>query len=291
MGVLYLVATPIGNLQDITPRALDTLRRSSLIAAEDTRTARQLLAHFDIHTPVTSYFEHSKPLQVHKVLDALETGDVAVISEAGMPGINDPGEELVRRALERGHRVVPIPGPSAILAALVASGLAGPFYFLGFLPREPRRRRNLLREVASDPDTLIAFEAPHRLIESLADIAEIMGNRQMCIAREVTKRFEEFSRGTVQELRAQFENRELRGEFTLVIAGASKLDRDRTLLQEGEWNDARVVHEATSLLQSGIPRTEVVKRIATKSGRARREIYRMLLGVSGGKSPNGANDE
>lgn len=222
MTTLYLVGTPIGNLEDISPRALAVLGSVALIAAEDTRTARQLLNHFGIRTPVTSFFEHSPRSKLERILRTLATGDVAVISEAGMPGINDPGYELAQAAIARGYRVSPIPGPSALLAALVASGLpAHAFYHLGFLPRSPRARRKLLREVASEPFTLIAFETPHRLRDALRDMEEILGARPMCAARELTKVFEEFVRGTVTEVRAHFEAHEPRGEFTLVIAGAS----------------------------------------------------------------------
>ena len=276
MSTLYLVATPIGNLQDISPRALATLRGVSLIAAEDTRTAKQLLNHFEIHTPVTSFFEHSKQNKITHLLDVLENSDVAVISEAGMPGINDPGEALVRAALDRGHRISPIPGPSAVLAALVASGLsANAFLYVGFLPREPQARRKFLRELANERDTIIAFETPHRLRAALKDMETIFGvTRQICVAREVTKLFEEFQRGTIVQVRAHFEANEPRGEFTLVIAGASNIERETSNV---EWDDARVKQEMRVLLKKGVPRTEAVKRIARASGRERRAVYDMLL--------------
>lgn len=285
MSTLFLVATPIGNLEDISPRALDTLRGVSCIAAEDTRTAKQLLNHFDIQTPVTSFFEHSKSNKLNQILDTLDTNDVAVISEAGMPGINDPGYELVRRAIARGHRVSPVPGASAVLTALVASGMdAGAFYYVGFLPREPQARRKLLRELAHERDTIVAFETPHRLRDALADMEAILGAaRRICVARELTKKFEEFQRGTIAQVRAHFVQAAPRGEFTLVIAGRtmdeafvssrSLANERRRGTLEPEWDNARVVKEIGALLKQGVPRTEAVKRVAKASGRERHEIY------------------
>lgn len=273
---LFLVSTPIGNLQDISPRALETLRAVSLIAAEDTRTAKQLLNHFEIHTPVTSFFEHSKQNKINHLLDALEKNDVAVISEAGTPGINDPGFELVREAIARGHRVSPIPGASAVLTALVASGIsANAFYYVGFLPREPQGRRKFLRELANERETIVAFETPHRLRDALKDLENIFGaERKICVARELTKKFEEFRRGTIGQMREHFEKNELRGEFTLVIEGASNVKRE---MSNVEWNDARVIRETRALLKKGVPRTEAVKRIAKASGRERRAVYELTL--------------
>jgi len=274
---LFLIATPIGNLEDISPRALDTLRGVSLIAAEDTRTAKQLLAHFEIHTPVTSFFEHSRAAKLERILETLEEGDVAVISEAGMPGINDPGYELVRAAIARGIRVSPIPGPSAVLTALVASGIsASAFYYVGFLPREPQARRKFLRELVDERETIVAFETPHRLRDALADLENIFGAaRQICVARELTKKFEEFQHSTIREVRAHFEHHAPRGELTLVIERASYVKRE-TSMTDDEWDDARVNSEFSMLVAQGIPRTEAVKRIAKQSGRARREIYMLL---------------
>lgn len=278
MSTLFLVATPIGNLEDISPRALDTLRGVSCIAAEDTRTAKQLLNHFAIQTPVTSFFEHSKSNKLKQLLDTLETKDVAVISEAGMPGINDPGYALVREAIARGHRVSPIPGASAVLTALVASGMdAGAFYYVGFLPREPQARRKLLRELVNERDTVVAFETPHRLRDALADMEAILGAaRQLCVARELTKKFEEFQRGTIAQVRAHFLQTEPRGEFTVVLAGNKQRD---TKAGDSEWNDERIVREIRTLSEQGFSRTEAVKRVAKSSGRKRNEIYDLALGA------------
>jgi 16S rRNA (cytidine1402-2'-O)-methyltransferase len=306
MGILYLVATPIGNLEDMTLRALRVLKEVSLIAAEDTRTARHLLAHFGITTPVTSYFEHNKIQKLQAILGALELGDVAVISEAGMPGLSDPGYELVRAALEHDVRVVPIPGPSALTAALVASGLpTDQFVYLGFLPRQKSARRKLLELVADEPRTLVAYEAPHRIRQALDDIADTLGNRAISIARELTKLYEEFFRGTVEEARERFRAREPRGEFTLVIAGknteytpalaggpsggplgsARGIQNTEGRTQntgkgaqsaEGQmWDDARVVRAVQELIATGMARTEAVKRVARASGRDRRQVYQL----------------
>ncbi|MCX7839224.1 MAG: 16S rRNA (cytidine(1402)-2'-O)-methyltransferase [Anaerolineae bacterium] len=299
MGTLYLVATPIGNLEDITLRALRVLKGVSLIVAEDTRTARKLLTHYGITTPVTSYFEHNKLTKLDTILRALEQGDVAVISEAGTPGLSDPGYELVRAALARGYRIVPIPGANAVITALVASGLpTDQFVYVGFLPRQRRARRRLLQSLANEPRTLIAYEAPHRVQQTLDDIAEILGNRTLCIARELTKMYEEFFRGTVDAAREHFRAHTPRGEFTLVIAGTE--DRRRKTEDEGrrtedeEWDDARVQAAVRELMTAGIARTEAVKQVARRAGRARREVYRLTQ--DGGRrlalsESEGTNDE
>jgi 16S rRNA (cytidine1402-2'-O)-methyltransferase len=278
MGTLYLVATPIGNLEDITLRALRVLKEATLIAAEDTRTARRLLAHFHLTTPVTSYFEHNKLAKIDSILGALERGDVAVISEAGMPGLSDPGYELVRAALEHGVRVVPIPGASALTVALVASGLpTDQFVYLGFLPRQKSARRKLLQSVADESRTLVAYEAPHRLRAGLDDIAEILGDRAVCVARELTKVYEEFLRGSVDAAREHFSKITPRGEFTLVIAGKTAEDARRTPAEGAAWDDARVREAVRDLIAAGMPRTDAVKRVARESGRDRREVYQLAI--------------
>lgn len=275
MGTLYLVATPIGNLEDLTLRAARVLKEVSLIAAEDTRTARKLLSHLDIHTPVTSYFEHNERAKLETVLAALERGDVAVISEAGMPGLSDPGAELVGAAIARGVRVVPIPGASAVISALVASGLpTAQFVYLGFLPREKRARRAMLESVARETRTLVAFESPHRLRDALADAEKILGDRALCAARELTKLHEEFLRGRISEIRAHFDSFEPRGEFTLVIAGAEKSVPPPA---RQVWSDAQVKKRVNALIAQGMPRTAAAKRVAREAGRARREVYEIAL--------------
>ena len=283
MGTLYLVATPIGNLEDITLRALRVLKEVTLVAAEDTRTARNLLTHFQISKPITSYYEHNKLDKLGAILDALAAGDVAVISEAGMPGLSDPGYELVRAALDQNIRVVPIPGPSALTTALVASGLpTDQFVYLGFLPRQKSARRKLLQSVAEEPRSLVAYEAPHRVRDALDDIAETLGDRSMCAARELTKMYEEFFRGTVSAAREHFAEHEPRGEFTLVIEGRDPKGL-RLLQSRGNpsglvWDDARVLEAVRDLIASGLSRTDAVKRVARSSGRDRHAVYQLAIG-------------
>jgi 16S rRNA (cytidine1402-2'-O)-methyltransferase len=279
VGTLYIVATPIGNLEDVTLRALRVLRQASLIAAEDTRTTRKLLAHYDIHTPLTSYFEHNKLTRLDQVLAALEAGDVALVSEAGMPGLSDPGYELVRAAVTAGIPVVPVPGPSAITTALAVSGLpTDRFLSLGFLPRKPGERRALLTTVARLPYTLVAFEAPHRLLDSLADVEAVLGDRPMAIARELTKVFEEVWRGTVSGARAYFAAAGPRGEFTLVIGGGPPPSTGgRRGVETGEttWDEARVRAALAERRTAGESGKAAVKAVAELSGWPKRAVYRL----------------
>ena len=275
MGTLYLIGTPIGNLEDITLRALRILKEVSLVAAEDTRRARILTQRYEIETPVTSYFEGNKLTKLEKVLEALDTGDVALISEAGMPGLSDPGYELIRAAIERGHPLVPVPGPSAPVTALVVSGLpSDSFLYLGFLPRRQNERRRMLAEVANERCTLITFEAPHRLRQSLADFETVLGgDRPLAVCRELTKLHEEVWRGTVAEARAHYDQVEPRGEFTLVIGGAPE-ERER-------WDEGRVRAALDELLAQGVRRSTAARRVAAASGWERREVYRLGLEGAG----------
>lgn len=221
MPVLYVIATPIGNLEDISLRALRLLREVNLIAAEDTRTTRRLLNTYNIKTPLTSYHEHSKRAKLDYLLDYLEKEDLALVSEAGMPGLSDPGYELIVAAIERGISVVPIPGASAVITALVVSGLpTDQFLYVGFLPRRKGQRQRLLSSIVDEPRTIVAFETPHRLREALSDIEEILGNRRLSVCRELTKVHEEIFRGRVSQAREHFV--EPRGEFSLVIEGKTR---------------------------------------------------------------------
>jgi 16S rRNA (cytidine1402-2'-O)-methyltransferase len=221
MPVLYVIATPIGNLEDISLRALRLLREVKLIAAEDTRTTRRLLNAHNIKTPLISYHEHSKRAKLDYLLDYLEKEDLALVSEAGMPGLSDPGYELILAAIEHGISVVPIPGASAVTTALVVSGLpTDQFVYLGFLPRRKGQRQRLLSSIVDEPRTIVAFETPHRLRETLSDIEEILGDRRLSVCRELTKVHEEIFRGRVSEAREHFT--EPRGEFSLVIEGKTR---------------------------------------------------------------------
>src|SRR3990172_1225050 len=237
MGTLYLVATPIGNLEDLSPRAIRIMREAHLIAAEDTRHTGKLLKHFDIPTPLTSYFEHNKLNKLGLILDTLSKGDVALVSDAGTPAINDPGYELVKAALASGFDVRPVPGPSAPIAALTVSGLpTDSFLFLGYLPHKANDRRKSLGQVADLPYTLIFLESPHRILKALQDILSSLGDRRISVAREMTKMFEQYWRGAVSGALEYFKSQPARGEFVLVIAGQT--DKDRGRWADGEMQTA-----------------------------------------------------
>jgi 16S rRNA (cytidine1402-2'-O)-methyltransferase len=224
MGTLYVVGTPIGNLEDVSARALRVLGHVGLIAAENPQRTQRLLARYDIQTPMMRYtdaYDRKKRRRMQAVLSALEEGDVALVSEAGMPGLVDPGYELITAAIERGVPIVPVPGPTALAAALSVAGIpAERFVFVGFLPRTASARRDLLSSMVENPFALVAYESPHRLLDALADIERLFGDRQIAAACELTKLYEEVRRGTAAELLAHFQEHKPRGEFTLVIAGS-----------------------------------------------------------------------
>ena len=268
MPVLYVVATPIGNLEDISLRALRTLGEVTLIAAEDTRKTRRLLDRHEIRTPLTSFHEHSRSTKLSHILERLEEGDVALVSEAGMPGISDPGYELVTAAIRQGVTVVPIPGPSVVTAALAVSGLPTErFTCLGFLPSRASARRRVLESIANDPATVVVFEAPHRLAASLSDVVAVLGDRRIAVCRELTKLHEEVFRGTVSEAAAHFV--EPRGEFCLVIEG--KRERDRPQITED------IEQQLREMRLAGMPAREAVASVAGETGLSRRELYRAWL--------------
>jgi len=223
-GTLYIVATPIGNLGDFSQRAVEILKTASVIASEDTRIARKLLGKFGIQTALISFFEHNEEKRVPELLAQLGAGEsVALISDAGTPLISDPGYRLVREAAARDIRIVPVPGPSAVMAALSVSGLpTDRFTFAGFLPRKASKRRKELQQLAELAHTLVIFESPYRLLKALQDVVEIMGDRQIVVCRELTKKFEEILRGTPAELLKNLSGRTIKGEITLVVAGKMK---------------------------------------------------------------------
>ncbi|MBI2165767.1 MAG: 16S rRNA (cytidine(1402)-2'-O)-methyltransferase [Chloroflexi bacterium] len=274
MPTLFLVATPIGNLADITLRALDTLRGVSLIAAEDTRTARKLLSRYDIHTPLVSYHDRNKAQRIPYLLKELEERDVALVSEAGTPAISDPGYELLLAALKNGVSVVPIPGPSIVLTALSVSGLpTDQFTYLGFLPRRAAARRRLLASLAHSSRTLVAFEAPHRIQETLQDLLATLGDRPIAVCRELTKLHEEVFRGTVSQALAHFQ--QPRGEFTLVIEGArQEAEASQSLSQP--LRDA-AAQELALLRAQGLRAKEAVPIVASSTGLPRRQVYQLWL--------------
>ena len=269
MSVLYLVATPIGNLSDMSPRAVQTLQNVQLIAAEDTRHTRKLLSHFEIHNRLVSYHEHNQEAAIAPILEALESGDVALVSDAGTPGINDPGYRLVREAVAHGHTVSPIPGPSAPVAALAASGLpTDTFLYLGYLPRKKGERRALLEANAEQPHTLIFLETPHRLVGALQDLVDIFGDREAVVARELTKMHEEFVRGPLPDVLAHFHAQAPRGEITLLLEGFKG--------ETGLWTDAKLASEIRRGLANGEAASALAKRLSAVSGWSRREIYTLI---------------
>jgi len=270
MGILYLVATPIGNLEDMSPRAVRILRESVLIAAEDTRHSGLLLKHFEINSPLTSYFEHNKISKLDRVLEALATGDVALISDAGTPAINDPGYELVQAALASGFDVRPVPGPSSPIAALAVSGLpTDSFLYLGYLPHKSSDRRKSLIQVSNHTYTLIFLESPHRIVDSLADILSVLGDRRICVAREMTKFYEEFWRGPVSGALEYFQSKEPRGEFTLVIEG--KMKEEKVV-----WAEEDLLESIKKELEAGKSAKEISTELAEQSGWNKKEIYALV---------------
>ena len=269
MSTLFLVATPIGNLEDISARALRVLREVNLIAAEDTRHTGRLLQHYGIQTPCISYHEHNKLTRVERVLAALDTGDVALVSDAGTPALNDPGYELVQAVLVSGHNISPVPGACAPVAALVASGLpTDTFLYLGYLPRRQVERLRLLQGVASLPYTLIFLETPHRLLEALSDLAAQLGDRPIAVARELTKLHEEIFRGTLSQAQAHFTTQPPRGEFTLVVTGCTAAPE--------RWSEERL-RNALQQNQGGSDKpTALARRLAAESGWSKSEVYELL---------------
>jgi len=268
MPILYVVATPIGNLDDISLRALRTLREVKLIAAEDTRKTKRLLITYDIKTPVTSYHERNKWTKLGYILNRLEGEDVALVANAGMPGISDPGYELIVAANQQGISVVPIPGPSVVITALVISGLpTDRFSYIGFLPHKVNGRRRLLESVADEQGTIVALESPHRLIVALNDILLILGDRRLAVCRELTKIYEEVFRGTISQAIEHFT--EPRGEFTLVIEG--KREKDKPQLTED------IEGQLHSLRLSGVAAKEAIAKVAGETGLSKKELYRAWL--------------
>jgi 16S rRNA (cytidine1402-2'-O)-methyltransferase len=266
-GTLYIVPTPIGNLEDMTLRGLRILREVKLIAAEDTRTSRVLLDHYEITTPMTSYHEHNKLRKLDAIFDALAGGDVALISDAGTPGISDPGYELVREAIARGIRVEPLPGPNAVMPALVGSGLpTDGFIYLGFLPR--KKLVEYFASLRDEPRTLVAYESPNRLAAALEALVEAMGeDRQVSVARELSKKFEEFVRGPAGDVLEYFRQTSPRGEITLVIGGQT--------VSDDPWDEDRVREALLARITAGESRSQAAKAVASESGWKKSDVYSM----------------
>jgi len=270
MAALYIIATPIGNLEDITLRAIRTLKEVKLIAAEDTRKTRQLLTAFDIKTPTTSYHEHNKLTKLDYLLKVLEQDDIALVSDAGTPGISDPGYELIKAVAKQNVKIIPVPGPSVITSALVVSGLpTDSFCFLGFLPHKSGDRKKLLKARMDERSTLILFESPHRIEASLKDMLQIWGDRQIAVCREMTKIHEEIFRGTLSQAAGYFTSP--RGEFTLVVAGK----------KEGNKIEIKfdIEKQLADMKKAGISAREVISQIAEKTSLSRKELYQAWIKI------------
>ncbi|MGI6126207.1 MAG: 16S rRNA (cytidine(1402)-2'-O)-methyltransferase [Planifilum sp.] len=275
-GALYIVGTPIGHLQDLSPRAREILEQVDVIAAEDTRHTRKLLTRFDIaKKPLISYHEHNRKTRGPQLIERLLAGEsVALVSDAGMPAIADPGEDLVREALERGLHVIPVPGPNAAITALVASGIPPvPFVFLGFLPRHPKEREEALSRWKEAEAALVCYEAPHRVISTLESVYRVLGDRRIAVARELTKTHEEWLRGTVGEALAHLAEHPPRGEYTLVIAGADPSARKP---EAAWWSSLTVEEHVEWYLRRGQSRKEAIRSAARDRSLPKREVYRIV---------------
>lgn len=273
-GELYVVGTPIGNLGDITLRALETLETVDRIAAEDTRQTIKLLNHFGIEKPVTSYFEHNKTVKGPALIQELRQGKkIALVSDAGMPGISDPGADLIKECIACGVRVTVIPGPSALIAALVGSGLdtAG-FLYAGFFPRGEKARRQVLEGLGQESRTLVFYESPHRLREALTVLREVWGERQCCVAREITKIYEEFVRGTISDVLSIFQAKDVKGEITLLVEGK------KPGIQAAEsipWDEIETGFN--QLVAGGMSKKEALKEMVQTFGVSKRELYNRVM--------------
>ncbi|WP_433746084.1 16S rRNA (cytidine(1402)-2'-O)-methyltransferase [Falsibacillus pallidus] len=270
-GMLYLVPTPIGNLEDMTYRALRILKEADLIAAEDTRNTKKLCNYFEITTPLVSYHEHNKETSGKQLIQSLKDGKkIALVSDAGMPAISDPGYEVVAEALQHDITVVPLPGANAALSALIASGIATqPFYFYGFLQRNKKDKKEELEQLKYQSATMILYESPHRLKETLQLIHQVWGDRRMAVCRELTKRFEEFIRGTVSELLEWTQNGEVRGEFCLIIEGSAEEQEEKAAW----WKDLSIMEHVNHYVEQGNKPKDAIKLAAVDRDMPKREVY------------------
>ena len=272
-GAIILVPTPIGNLEDITYRALNTLKTATVIAAEDTRNTKKLLNYFEITTPLTSYHEHTRNEKIEKLINKAESGaQIAVVSDAGMPAISDPGTDIVKAALERDIKVIVLPGANAALSALVGSGLStDEFYFYGFLPRKKKEKVEVLDRLKSIPASLLFYESPFRVKDTVNVLHETLGDRKITLARELTKRFEEYIRGTIEEVLTWVETNELKGEFVIVVEGANEDDAQAAA---DWWIDLEMKEHVEHYMdQEGLSSKEAIKQTAMDRGVPKREVY------------------
>lgn len=276
-GKLYLCATPIGNLEDITLRVLRILQEVDLIAAEDTRNSIKLLNHFDIKTPMTSYHEFNKIEKAHQLVEKLQEGmNIALITDAGTPGISDPGEELVRIAYEAGIEVTSLPGAAACVTALTLSGLSTRrFAFEAFLPKDKKERKRILEELKKETRTIILYEAPHHLVKTLEELKMNLGNRPITLCRELTKKYEEVHRTTIEEVLEYYKDREPRGEYVLVLGGKTKEEVEEE--RKKEWETLSIEEHMQLYEEKGVSHKEAMKLVAKDRGVSKRDIYQALL--------------
>ncbi|HOM02509.1 MAG TPA: 16S rRNA (cytidine(1402)-2'-O)-methyltransferase [Acetivibrio sp.] len=276
-GTLYLVATPIGNLEDITLRAIRVLKEVDLIAAEDTRQTIKLLNHFDIKKPMVSYYEHNKVVKGNYLVEQLLEGkNIALVSDAGTPGISDPGEDMVKLCIENEIPFTMVPGPVAAVTGLVLSGfLSGRFVFEGFLPMNKRARKERINSLKDEIRTIVFYEAPHKLVYTLKDLYEVLGNRRIALARELTKKFEEVLRCTLKEAIERYESEPPRGEYVLVVEGAD----EKQLIEDkkNEWNLMSISEHYQIYIDQGLSKKEAMKKVADDRGISRREVYNALI--------------
>lgn len=276
-GKLFLCATPIGNLEDITFRVLKTLKEVDLIAAEDTRHSIKLLNHFEIQTPMTSYHEYNKVDKAKYLVNLMQEGkNIAIITDAGTPGISDPGEELVRQCFEVGIEVSSLPGPAACITALTMSGLkTRRFAFEAFLPSDKKERQQVLEELKDETRTMIIYEAPHHLVQTLKELESVLGDRKITQCRELTKKYEEAHQTTIGSLISEYETKEPRGEYVLVIEG--KTFKEKTEEKQKEWESLSINEHMEYYLDQGIDKKEAMKRVAKDRGVSKRDIYRECI--------------
>lgn len=278
-GILYLCATPIGNLQDMTPRVVETLKEVDLIAAEDTRNSIKLLNHFEIKTPMTSYHEYNKVEKALYLVEQLKMGkNIALITDAGTPAISDPGEVLVRECQKANIMVTSLPGACALITALTLSGLnTRRFCMEGFLPSDKKEKKDILEELKYESRTMILYEAPHRLIKTLAELFEVLGDREIALCRELTKKFETVFKTTLKDAIAYYEENEPRGEYVLVIEGKSREEKKQEMIDE--WEKMSIEEHVAFYENQGVDHKEAMKRVAKDRGVSKRDIYQYLINI------------
>lgn len=279
VGKLYVCPTPIGNLEDITIRVLNTLSEVDLIAAEDTRHTIKLLNHFDIKKPLTSYHEHNKREKGQYLIQKLLQGEnIAIVSDAGMPGISDPGEDIIKLAIENAIDVIVLPGPTASILALVTSGLpTSRFVFEGFMPSNRKERKGRLEKLKSEERTIILYESPHRLINLLEDMLQILGDREISVARELTKKYEEIFRGDISSALNKFKKENPKGEFAVVVRGiSSELSEDT---YDEAWNDMTIKEHIILYMERGFDKKEAIKRVSKERNIPKKEVYKESIDI------------